>query len=269
MRACHYDGMRFLPLLTLAGLFLPAAAMAMPLPDCAGGVEIAHAHVMRVEKNGALILDDGRAVLLEGIRLPGADRPNLPVAGEALDTLSELAMKESLTLTSTPPKEDRYDRVRVQAFGNVWVQTELLRRGLARVDVDPDRSECAPDLYEAEQTARKAKLGLWALPQFAVKRADALSGAAGTFQIVEGRIENVSSHDGRVFLDFNQDYRKGFTATIAPEDHKIFRNSDPALEDLAGHTVRLRGMVEDFNGRSEIALSNPYQIELIGNFLLK
>ena len=36
-------------------------------------VEIAHAHVVRVEKNGALVLEDGRAVMLEGIRLPGAD----------------------------------------------------------------------------------------------------------------------------------------------------------------------------------------------------
>ena len=44
------------------------------IPDCAGRVEIAHAHVVRVEQNGALILADGRAVILEGIRLAGRDR---------------------------------------------------------------------------------------------------------------------------------------------------------------------------------------------------
>ena len=55
----------------LAAIWLPDPAMAARfIPDCAGGVEIAHAHVVRVEKNGALVLADGRAVMLEGIRLP-------------------------------------------------------------------------------------------------------------------------------------------------------------------------------------------------------
>src|ERR1700761_9177997 len=95
--------------LVLTGVLFPIPAFAMPLPDCAGTVEVAHAHIVRVEKNGALILSDGRAMLLEGIRLPGADRPGDAIAEEALDTLRELSMKEALTLTSTPPKEDRYD----------------------------------------------------------------------------------------------------------------------------------------------------------------
>jgi endonuclease YncB( thermonuclease family) len=235
----------------------------MPLPDCAGTVEVAHAHIVRVEKNGALILSDGRAVLLEGIRLPGADRPSDPIASTALDVLRELAMKEPLTLTSTPPKEDRYDRVRVQAFGNNWLQVELLRRGLARAYIAPDREECSPDFYEAEVEARKAKRGLWALPEYAVRQAGSFLAPPGSFQVVEGRIVNVATHDGRVFLDFNTDFRKGLSAIIAPDDHKAFRGSDPALEDLAGHEVRLRGIVEEFNGRPEIALFNPKQVEFL------
>ena len=111
----------------------------MPLPDCAGQVEIAQTHIVRVEQGGALILNDGRAILLEGVRLPGVDRPSDPIAGLARETLRELAMKAPLTLTSTPPGQDRYDRVRVQAFGAVWLQTELLKRGLARVMITPDR----------------------------------------------------------------------------------------------------------------------------------
>jgi DNA/RNA endonuclease YhcR with UshA esterase domain len=81
--------------------------------------------------------------------------------------------------------------------------------------------------------------------------------------VVEGRIMNVATHDGRVFLDFNTDFHKGLSAIIAPDDHKAFRGSDPALEDLAGHKVRLRGIVEEFNGRPEIALFNPKQVEFL------
>lgn len=251
----------FLPLLT--AIAWPHGALAMPLPDCAGAVVTASARVTRVEKDGALVLRDGHAFLLEGIRLPGADRPGDPVAKTALDVLRDLATSQVLTLTTTPPSEDRYGRIRAQAFGSVWLQAELLRRGLARVSVAPDRQECSPDFYEAEAQARADRRGLWALPQFAVLKAEGFAAPAGSFQIAEGQVANVASRDGRVFLDFAADYRKSFTVTIAPEDHKAFRDNDPALEALVGRRIRVRGVVEYFHGRPEVALSNPRQIELI------
>ncbi|HEX4369805.1 MAG TPA: thermonuclease family protein [Rhizomicrobium sp.] len=256
--------MRLATVLTLSGIFLAGSAQAMPLPDCAGGVAVAKAPVARVEQDGALILDDGHAAILEGIRLPGADHPVTLVAQQALQVLKQLAVGTSLVLTSTPPRQDRYGRIRVQAFDHVWLQVALLERGLARVEIAPDREECAPDLYEAETRARGASLGLWALPQYVVKQAVTLSPSlAGSFQLVEGKVANVGVHDGRAFLDFQDDYHQGFSATVAPEDRKAFRNTGFALEDLAGRHVRLRGVIEEFGGRPEIALSNPYQIEVL------
>lgn len=247
----------------MSGLCWPTAGMAMPLPDCAGDVAIAEAKIVRVEKNGVLILKDGRAAILEGLRLPGADRPAAPIAQQALAELRALALGQGLTLTSTQPKIDRYGRMRVQVFGSVWLQIELLKQGLARVSIPPDRQECSPDFYEAEADARNAGRGVWALTEFAVLPAQAFAAPSGSFQLVQGRVVNVASHDGRVFLDFSQDYRKGFSVIIAPEDRRPFRNSDLVPEDLVGREVRVRGIVEDFNGRREMALSNPRQIELI------
>jgi hypothetical protein len=256
--------MRSVVVLTLGAMVWPAAVLAMPLPDCANQVAVANAQVTRVEKDGALILSDGRAAILEGIRLPGADHPGAPIAMEALQALRQLALAAPLVLTSIEPRQDRYSRIRVHGFDHVWLQTALLERGLARVDIAPDREECAPDLYEAESRARAASRGLWSLPQYAVRPAGSLSSnLAGTFELVEGRVVNVSVHDGRGFLDFQEDYRRGFSATVAPEDRKTFRKVGFAIEDLAGRQIRLRGMIEDFGGRPEIALSNPYQIEIL------
>lgn len=255
--------MKRLTVLVMAGLLWPAAALAMPLPDCAGEVFRAGAHIARVEENGTLVLDDGQHAVLEGIRLPGADKPGAPVAIQALAVLREMVTEEALVLTSTLPKYDRYGRIRVQAFGTDWLQVELLKRGLVRVSVMPDRQECSPDFYDAEMEAREARRGLWALPEFAVRSAASFSAPAGSFQIVQGRIVNVSTHDGRMFLDFSEDYRKGFSAIIAPEDRKRFRNRDPILEELVGREIRVRGIAENFNGRWEMALSNPRQIEVL------
>jgi hypothetical protein len=165
--------------LIFAAAVFCAPASAMTPAGCAGGVEIARAKIVRVEKNGALILSDGRAAMLEGIRLPFADNGPPALAGDAMAALKELAMAAPLTLTATAPKEDRYDRVRVQAFGDVWLQAELLRRGLARVQIAADRQECAADFYRIEKEARAAGRGLWAFAAFAPRQADAMPAGDG------------------------------------------------------------------------------------------
>ncbi|MBN9553260.1 MAG: thermonuclease family protein [Alphaproteobacteria bacterium] len=247
----------------LLGTLLATPAKALPLPDCAGPVVSASAKIQHVERDGTLVLRDGRQAVLAGLRLPGADAPSSAVAAAAIQALSRLVLEGPLVLTSSAPQKDRYGRLRVQAFGKTWLQTELLARGLARASVAPDRQECAPDFYEAETSARAARRGLWTLPQFAVRDALSLSAPAGSFQLVAGRVIAVARHDGRVFLDFRADYRKGFSATIAPADRKPFDVMEPPLEELVGHRIRLRGIVESFSGRLEMALSSPRQVEML------
>ena len=48
--------------------------------------------MVRVEKNGALILSDGRAVLLEGIRLPQADNSPRYIVDQAMAELTQMAL---------------------------------------------------------------------------------------------------------------------------------------------------------------------------------
>jgi endonuclease YncB( thermonuclease family) len=157
------------------------------IPDCAGKAEISNARVIRVirvERNGALILSDGRAVLLEGIRLPQPEAEGGPryLSDRALSVLTELTRQGPVTFTATPPKQDRYDRVRAQALNQTWLQIALLEQGLARVAISPDRDECSPELYEAEAKARAKRAGLWAITSYAPRSPQAMRGApAGTF----------------------------------------------------------------------------------------
>jgi hypothetical protein len=219
--------------------------------------------VTRVERNGGLILDRGRAVVLEGIRLPLGDGTPPLLANQVLVTLTRLSAGP-VTFAAMPPDRDRYDRLRAQAFTSVWLQRALLERGLAQVEIAPDRTGCAPELYEAEAAARKAGRGLWALPAYRVRAADiALNADVGSFQIVEGIVANVGSGEGRSFLDFSADWRRGFSAVVLGEDRKTFRRMGFDLSVLRGRRIRLRGMVEDSNGRPQIALANPAQIEVL------
>ncbi len=254
----HMKSISLFCLSILAAICPAVAAKAAVIPDCAGRVEIARAHIVRVEKNGALILSDGRAVTLEGIRLPQGTEP---LTAQALATLGQLAQQGPLTFTATPPKEDRYDRIRAQAFGTGWLQTAMLDQGLARVQIAPDRNECSPELYAAEAGARARHVGLWAQAGFSPRKPQEMKGTTGSFQVVEGWVTNVGSGAGRVFIDFSSDWSRGFSAVIAPEDRRAFRDYD--LDGLHARHVRIRGMVQNFRGRPEIALSNPAQIEIL------
>ena len=245
----------------LAAIWFPATAVAAPrfIPDCAGSVEIAKAHVVRVEKNGALMLDDGRAVMLEGIRLPGADEP---LARRAVAALGEMAQAGPVTFTAISSKQDRYGRLRAQGFGDSWFQVALLDQGLARVAISPDRNECAPDLYEAEQRARERHAGHWALPDSQPRRPEAMKAATiGSFQIVEGRVSNVGHNGARVFIDFGGSGARVFSAVVQPDDRGAFRQFD--LDGLQARRIRIRGIVENWHGQIQIALSNPAQIEVL------
>lgn len=241
---------------------------AQALPPCAPPVEIENLAITRVEQNGVLVATDGRAPKLESIRLPAGalDRAPQSWADAALSALRDLASGHLVTVTARAPKQDRYGRVRGQIFvvddGEVWLQTALLRKGLARVAIAPDRRECAKELYAAEADARTRRLGIWSQPAYAVRDAQHVSSNdMGTFQIVEGRVVNASVKS-RAYLNFGTDWKKDFTATIAPDDMKVFRADgiDPA--SYAGKTIRVRGIVE-WHGGPEIEIGSPDDIEVL------
>lgn len=246
-------------------------ARAATIPDCAGEIELPNANIARVERtNDVLVLRDGRAVHLEGIRFPHAGQDHGPavVADQAFDAINGLAKARDLTVASVPPKQDRYDRVRGQVFSDAnpsepWLQIALLRMGMVRVDIAPDRTECAAQLYAAEGEARAAARGLWSQPAYAVRAPEALAPAdTGTFQIVQGAVLSAEVKDGRAYLDFGADWKTDFTVTISPEDMANFRADGVDPRDYAGKTLRVRGIVQQFNG-PEIEIANPKQVEVL------
>jgi micrococcal nuclease len=228
--------------------FAPPALAADFLPECAGLLEIANARVTRVEKNGVLVLNNGRAVLLEGFSLPlGDDNASPDLANQALTALAEMTVGEPMILTAIVPKEDRYDRIRAQGFGRRWIQIALLEQGLARVALVPDRGECAQVLYEAESRARTKRLGLWA-SDFAPRILEVSKDRAASFLQVDGWVTNVGQVAGGVFIDFGSEGQPIYSATIAPQDRSAFRGYD--LDGLQTKHIRVRGNVQYHRGRA-------------------
>src|SRR5206468_12735140 len=124
---------------------------------------------------------------------------------QARNRLVALIANHRIALHIAAPKTDRYGRLRAQMLvggtGDPWLQREVLREGLARVATAPDRAECASELYAAEAEARAAHRGLWAYPAYAIRVPDSLRWHdLGTFQIVEGTVQNVAVRSSRGYL---------------------------------------------------------------------
>jgi len=252
-------------LAALGVLLTVVPAHAAPHPSCAGPVAITDGHALRVEKSGAIVLTSNQTIHLEGIRLPDGrfDRAPQDFAERALAEINLLAHTGVLTLRVIPPVRDRYGRLRAQVFSHAdWLQEELLSQGLARVALAPDRTECASELYAAEDRARRARRGLWSVGAYAIRAPDDMWPDIGTFQIVEGKVLNASTKNGRAYLNFGSDWRRDFTVTVDPDDMINFRRTGVDPLSYVGQTIRVRGWVQSLHG-PEIEVANPQSIEVV------
>ena len=227
------------------------------IPDCAGAVEIRLRPCGGAREQNIPVLSAAALEVVEASAVAGRQRPALSRPGGRRG----LALAGPVTFTSTPPKEDRYDRVRAQGFGKEWFQTALLEQGLARVATWPDRTNAPGSVRGGGPRARQARwdMGAGRLPA-ARPPGDETRGSSCS---VEPLGIVIATADGRVFIDFGSNGQRSFSAVIAPEDKRAFRDFD--LNGLTAHHIRIRGTVQDYRGRPEITLSNPSQIEVLNN----
>lgn len=225
--------------------------------------------VAKVLDGSSLELDDGRILRLAGIQAPSVppwykEKTIWPPAGKAKAALVELARDQALRLSFDQLRSDRHNRLVAHVTDNQgrWLQGELLRRGLARVEAFPDNRKALGEMLTLEAAARDARRGLWAHPYYAIKAHDALAGDLGQFHLVEGRVLKVAIVSGRAYLNFGEDWRSDFTLVIDPAQRRRFEAEgfDPALYE--GRRVRVRGWLEFRNGVT-INITHPEQIEVL------
>jgi len=227
------------------------------------------AKVVEVVDGDTVVLDDGKEVRLVGIQAPKLplNRPNFkewPLAREAKEELEKLVLNQHVTLSYGGARMDRHGRTlaHLHTDDGAWAQGEMLSRGLARVYTFADNRAAAPDLLALEAGAREAKRGIWALNYYRVQDADGKIGPPDTYQLVEGTVVEVADVRGKYFLNFGQDYKKDFTASISARDAKSFASAGMDPKSLKGKRVRLRGWIDERNGPA-MDLTHPEQIELL------
>lgn len=229
--------------------------------------------VAEVVDGDTLLLADGARVRLIGIQAPklaqgreGMD--DWPLAGVARDALAGLLKGKRVHLRYGQTAKDRYGRLLAHVFvepNDMWVQLEMLERGLARTYSLADNRLCLDELYRAEARARAERSGIWANDFYAIRSAgqpEKIAALAGQFELVEGAVQSVGHSGGRTYLNFGTDYSKDFTIVINADGLRLFQSAGIDPDELDGALIRVRGWI-DLYGGPRIMVTHPEQIEVL------
>jgi endonuclease YncB( thermonuclease family) len=214
------------------------------------------ARVARISDGRTLILEDGRELRLAGVE----------TNDESKAVLRSLAEGQTLQLEYDGTSSDRYGRISGFAFPDgvqQSLQALLVQQGMARVSARAGK--CAKELLNIEQTARKARRGLWADPKFAPLHATNLARirmAHGHFALVEGEVLSVRESGAIIYLNFGRHWIRDFSVSIPRQLAKKMAQTGVDLTRLEKQRIRVRGWVEQRGGPT-IEVDTPEQIEIL------
>lgn len=244
--------------------------LLLPLPAQAELVRDGMARVTSVVDGDTLLLDTGREVRLVGLQAPKLPlgRRNFqswPLAEEAKAALEELTQGRALTLSYGGARQDRHNRLLAhlhRSEDGLWVQGEMLRRGMARVYSFPDNRAVVGEMLALEQEARAARRGIWGHSYYRVLDHSEAGRFIDSFQLVEGRVLAAERRGNRAYLNFDADWRSDFTITLDNRALRLFEQAGIDPTEMAGKKIRIRGWLKSFNGPA-IDATHPEQIEVL------
>lgn len=254
--------------------FVPLVAVLITLPAAA-------ADLIRGETGQVGAVIDGDTVVLRSpianareIRLVGIQAPKLPLgrsnfkawplADKAKTALEELVRGRLVTLSYGGRRVDRHGRLlaHLHRDDGVWIQGEMLKRGLARVYTFADNRAIIPELLAQERAARKTRRGIWRHPYYQIRDQAQAERHLHRFELVEGKVLDVAVVRGRAYLNFGDNWRTDFTVTIQPKSLRSFKREQVDIAKLKGQRIRVRGWLRSFNGPM-IEATHPEQIEVL------
>ena len=255
-------------------LYVACAALASMLV-AAPGLAACGRPAGRVEPVGVdprldIALSDGRLVRLGGLDVPNEDRGASETARAARDFLSRRLVGREADLIVLAGTPDRWGRTVADLSlpgpdqgPDGSTAAAMLAAGLARVRPEFETRGCAAERLAIEDGARRAGLGIWRDPDFAVIPSSDLAELRrrdGRFVIVEGMVRRVGFGRSRLYLELVP--HDGPTIVIPRKLEPALARERRPVGALVGQTIRARGALDDRFGL-RIEVGEPAMIEIV------
>ncbi len=209
-------------------------------------------------------LSDGRKVRFIGIDTPEVGHngaPSQPFARKAQSALETLlGSGRAISLRYDEERQDRYGRDLAHVFleSGVSIEAQMLEQGLATVLTYPPNTWNLACYQAAEQRARKARRGIWSLPQYQPVDAASVTGDGRGFRLIKGKVTQISEDRGGLSLELSG----GIRLYISRKNRHYFASSPP--EGWQGRTVLARGKLSsEGEGGARIRIRHPTALQVI------
>ncbi len=227
----------------------------------AAGVNVLAAGVWA---RAARVVDGDTFVTARGehVRLLGINAPEIAHGGEPGEPLGEMARAwlrkriegRLVELVFDVQRRDAYGRLLAQVFlrDGSWINGELVERGLAHVYTFEPNHRFAARLLALEQTARKARRGIWRTSRFAVVDARRVGRRMiGQYRVVQGIVQRPRRWR----------FRLGRLVVSIPRKARVWFDGPLRLHE--GMRVEARGVIRmGRRGTLYLALHSPWDLRV-------
>lgn len=251
-----------------------ASGASVPAEESCSARAILRDRVASIGERLELNLAGGATLKIVGVDPPRPTPTDPDLDAKARDQLAGWLANQDVFYRPLDNRPDRWGRLPAFVFAPdggpgsaalLPVAQTILDAGLARFEPSPEAKPCKAALLAAEDAARKAELGLWADPYYAIAKAtdhEAFAEKAGTSIIVEGQVTGVEAGSFGLALLFGPRRGRDFSVVILQRNIKSFDLIGLKLADLPGTTVRVRGLLELRFG-PQIEILSPDELEII------
>jgi micrococcal nuclease len=241
-------------------------------PLCFDNEFPAEARVAKVIDGDTIVLEGGEKLRYLGINAPEIKRwegnqwlPQKQMFGEeAMSYNQKLVEGKKVKLEYDRRKRDDYKRI----LGYVWsdgvlINGELIRKGLALVDVRYPNRKHQKMFFDFQKEARDFHRGIWGKIEdhtFSEQQAFKLIGEIG---VVQGTIIRVTNGRDKIYLHFGKHGEKDFTAIIYMDSLQSFPWESKDIDrSFSGRKVKIYGFVRNHGGPAVI-ISAPSQLDIL------
>lgn len=221
----------------------------------------AYYRVEKVYDGDTILLSDGRKVRFLGINTPevaGRNKAEEPGGQQAKAWLKQLLENKKVTLQGDVEKQDKYQRTLAYVFteDKLHVNLELVKRGLATVNIYPPNLKYVDTLLTAQQSAEQAGRGLWVYPEYAPLPFQNLDDSNyHGWKRISGRIKAVKQTTKNSYLQFSD--------TVAVQVPVEFAGLFPPLESYVGKQIEARGWVHKSGHRLALLVRHPGETKIL------
>lgn len=211
--------------------------------------------VKKVYDGDTVLLANGQKVRLLGINTPEVEGRNKTAqAGgeEAKRWLTAQLKNQKVRLETGLEKKDKYGRLLAHLFteDKQHINFELVKNGLATVNMHPPNLKYSDALLKAQRKAEKSVIGIWKNEHYQPKQVININRSSlKGWQRVIGQIQSVHHSRKYSYLNFSDT----FGLKIDHKSMTLF----PDLESYIGKNIEARGWINKTKKRYSMLVRHP------------